>query len=94
MDAWMIAALSFVVVAGATFGAAYLLLRRWPVVSRERLEGRASGFPDSTILRFEPELASRWQRIAARIGEALGPGDRARRSKFREKLAELGLKYV
>lgn len=90
MDAWMIAAVSFVIVGGATFGAAYLLLWRWPVVTRERLEGRAPGFGDSTILRFEPELASRWQRIAARIGRALGPGDRARRSKFRERLVQAG----
>jgi tight adherence protein C len=90
MDAWMIAAISFVVVGGATFGVAYLLLWRWPVVTRERLEGHGSALRDSTILRFEPELASRWQRIAARVGRALGPGDRARRSKFRERLVQAG----
>lgn len=90
MDPFMVAVVSFVVVAGATFGAAYLLLRRWPAVSRERLEGRGAGLRESSILRFEPELASRWQRIAARIGEALGPGDRARRSKIRERLVQAG----
>lgn len=91
MDPVTVAIVSFALVTGTTFVAAYLLLRRWPVVSRERLEGRGASLRGiSSILRFEPELPSRWQRIAATIGKATGSGDQARRLQYRERLVRTG----
>ena len=66
MDAWMIAAISFVVVGGATFGAAYLLLWRWPVVTRERLEGR--GLAEQAHVESAASLALSEAESADRYG--------------------------
>lgn len=90
MDALTVAVLSFVVVAATTFGAAFFLLRRWPAIDPERLESRGAGVRTSSILRFESELASQWQRLAARLGMALGPGDHNRRLQYRMKLVQAG----
>jgi tight adherence protein C len=90
MSAATFAILSFVFVGGVTFLAAFLLLKRIPAVEHDRLR-LGSGDPSSgSILRFESEIQSRWQRIAARLGEALGPGDSARRSQYRRKLVQAG----
>src|SRR5215467_2134291 len=90
MNPVAVAILSFAVVSGATFLTAFLLLKRLPTIERERLQV-ASADPDSvSILRFENEIQSRWQRIAARLGHALGPGDRARRSQYRRRLIQAG----
>jgi tight adherence protein C len=90
MNPVAVAIVSFAVVSGATFLTAFLLLKRLPAIERERLQV-GSADPDSvSILRFESEIQSRWQRIAARLGQALGPGDRARRSQYRRRLIQAG----
>jgi tight adherence protein C len=92
MNPAAVALLSFAIVAGATFLAAYLVLRRWPTVERSRFTATGGGADPQahSILRFDSEFQSRWQRIAARLGEALGPGDRERRSQYRRKLVQAG----
>jgi tight adherence protein C len=90
MNAAAIALLSFTVVSGSTFLAAFLLLRRWPVIEHNRLRGSGPTPGASSILRFESEIQSRWQRLAVRLGESLGPGDRARRSQYRRRLIQAG----
>ena len=90
MNAAGFAILSFVFVAGVTFLAAYLVLKRMPVVERERLQIGGGDPSSASILRFESEIQSRWQRIAVRLGEALGPGDSTRRSQYRRKLIQAG----
>jgi tight adherence protein C len=90
MNAASLAILSFVFVGGVTFLAAFLLLKRMPIVDRDRLRVSGGDPGSASILRFESEIQSRWQRIAVRLGEALGPGDSARRSQYRRKLIQAG----
>lgn len=81
---------TFLVVTATTFLTAFVLLRRWPAIERDRL--RPSG-PDprtASILRFETEIGPRWQRVAERLGAVLGPGDQARRSQYRRRLVQAG----
>jgi tight adherence protein C len=85
-----IALLSFAIVSMTTFLAAYVLLKRWPVVEGERLKAVTVDPHSSSILRFESEIQSRWQRLATRLGQALGPGDQARRSDYRRRLVQAG----
>ena len=85
-----IALLAFAIVSLTTFLAAYVLLKRWPLVESERLRAGAADPRSSSILRFESEIESRWKRIAVRLGEALGPGDQARRSNYRRRLVQAG----
>lgn len=88
MGAAGFAIVSFVVVGGVTFLAAFLLLKRMPAIERHRL--KIDDAESSSILRFEADIQSRWQRIAARLGQSLGPGDSARRSQYRRKLIQAG----
>lgn len=90
MNAAGIAILSFAVVSATTFLAAFLLLKRFPLIERDRLKAGDADASAESILRFESQIESRWQRIAARLGEALGPGDRARRSQYRRRLVQAG----
>jgi tight adherence protein C len=85
-----IAILSFAVISATTFLAAYILLRRWPAVEGARLKAAAADSRSSSILRFENDIQSRWQRLAVRLGRALGPGDQARRSQYRRRLVQAG----
>ena len=90
MNPLTIAVISFIVGGGATFMAAFVLLRYWPAVERNRLKPGSHDPIGSSILRFESEFGSRWQRIAARLGAALGPGDQVRRSQYRRRLVQAG----
>jgi tight adherence protein C len=81
--------ISFLMVAGVTFVAGYLLLQRWPAVDPQRLKAQGPA-PRASILRWEQEIASRWQRIAVRLGRAIGPGDPTRRSQYRRQLIYAG----
>jgi tight adherence protein C len=90
MNPLAVAILSFALVGGATFLAAFLLLRRLPAIEPNRLQAAGAAPAESSILRFDTEIQSRWQRIAVRLGEALGPGDRARRSQYRRRLIQAG----
>jgi len=90
MNAAGLAILSFIFVGGVTFLAAFLLLKRMPIVDRDRLRIGGGDAGSASILRFESEIQSRWQRVAVRLGEALGPGDSTRRSQYRRKLIQAG----
>jgi len=90
MSPTSLAILSFVFVGGVTFLAAFLLLKRMPAVDRDRLEIHGGDGRSASILRFESEIQSRWQRVAVRLGQALGPGDSARRLQYRRKLIQAG----
>lgn len=83
-----IAIVSFGLISATTFLAAYVLLRRWPAIEGARLKAGTTDPRTSSILRFEHEIQSRWQRIAARLGQAIGPGDEARRSQYRRRLVD------
>jgi tight adherence protein C len=85
-----IAIVSFGLISATTFLAAYVLLRRWPAIEGARLKAGTTDPRTSSILRFEHEIQSRWQRIAARLGQAIGPGDEARRSQYRRRLVQAG----
>jgi tight adherence protein C len=85
--------MSFGVVTGVTFLIGYVLLQRLPTVSQERLrpvgrDAQASG--PASILRWDEQIGPAWQRIAARLGQALGPGDQNRRLQYRRRLVWAG----
>jgi tight adherence protein C len=90
MGAAGIAFVSFILISSATFLAAYVLLKRWPAIDAARLKGGRPDARASSILRFETDIQSPWQRVAVRLGQALGPGDRARRSDYRRRLVQAG----
>src|SRR5688572_20971270 len=90
MSPLAIAIVSFGLISATTFLAAYILLKRWPAIEGARLKAPAADPRTSSILRFENEIQSRWQRIAVRLGQALGPGDHARRSQYRRRLVQAG----
>src|SRR5262245_58230830 len=82
---------SFALVAGITFLVGYILLQRFPSIGQERLRpGARDPEVSSSILRWEADLNPGWQRMAARLGRALGPGDRTRRAQYRRRLVWAG----
>jgi tight adherence protein C len=85
-----IAMLSFAAIAGIMVVTGWLLLQRMPAVGKERLNPQGVQHADSSILRWSHDIAPRWQRVATRLGEAIGPGDATRRSQYRKKLVVAG----
>lgn len=84
MDSMTIVVVSFIIAAGGAFLAGALLLRWWPAVRLERLKVPA---PESaSILRWEDQARTAWQRILERLGRAGGPRDGAMQSKYRQRL--------
>ena len=59
MNAAAIAVLSFIVVSGVTFLAAYLMLRWFPAVESQRLRPAGADLGASSILRFDSQIQSR-----------------------------------
>lgn len=85
------ALVAFLIVAGATFLAAALPLRWWPAVRRDRLAAQAPETgPATTILRWEEQARAGWQRTIERLGRSVGPKDRAKLSKSRQRLVWAG----
>jgi tight adherence protein C len=83
------ALLTFVGVAGATFITGYVLMRRWPAFHASRLaSGTAS--VDPSVLRWDDESRSAWQRVVERLGRAAGPRENVRLWKWRTKLVHAG----
>jgi tight adherence protein C len=81
------AVVSFLLVASVTVVIAFLLLRIWPAVSRERLRPSTSPAGEASILRWDETTG--WTRFAERVGRrALGSD--ARPSKYRQRLAWAG----
>jgi len=90
MDPVTLVVVSFGLVAGVTFLIGYVVLQRIPSIGQERLRpvGRDPG-PDS-ILRWEQDFGSAWQRIALRLSRLLGRGDPKRRLQYRRRLVWAG----
>ncbi|HLC43309.1 MAG TPA: type II secretion system F family protein [Methylomirabilota bacterium] len=83
--------LTFIIVGGITFLTAALLLRWWPQVRQERLQGAAPGGGPPSILRWEDQTSSTpWQRIIERLGRVATPRDSAKISRVRQRLARAG----
>ncbi len=82
--------LSFLIVAGVTFLAGMALLRWWPAVQRERLSAHAAGGGPTSILRWNDEPGTAWQRTAERIGRAVAGSPEAAPSKYRQRLIWAG----
>ena len=91
MNALWTAMFSFATVAGVTLITGWLLLRRMPAIGQERLNPRGVDQADASILRWGNEMVPIWQRLATRLGHALGPGDTTRRTQYRKKLLWAGL---
>ena len=85
-----IATLSFAVVTGTMVITGWLLLKQMPAVGRERLNPQRVRHGDASILRWEDDIVPRWQRLATRLGEAIGPGKATRRMRYRKKLLNAG----
>jgi tight adherence protein C len=91
MNSVALVLMSFGVVAGVTFLIGYTLLQRVPTVGQERLRPTArEPQASSSILRWDQEIGPAWQRVAARLGRALGPGDQNRRMQYRRRLVWAG----
>jgi tight adherence protein C len=82
--------LSFLIVAGVTFLAAMALLRWWPAVQRERLSAPSAGGGPASILRWNGEPGTTWQRTAERIGRAVAGSPEGAPSKYRQRLLWAG----
>lgn len=84
--------LTFVGVGALTLLAGLLLLRRWPQVRAERLQGpEAVAVSPPSILRWdEGAPASWWQRLLERFARVARPKDAAKVSKLRQRLAWAG----
>ena len=90
MDPLTYAVLSFILVAGVTYGGGVLLFRWWSPVQREqrhRLQPEAGA---SSILRWEDRAKAGWQRTLERLARALGPRDSAKLSRVRQRLVWAG----
>ncbi len=87
-----IAAVSFVLVAGLTFGVGALLLRLLPAIRAERLAGiTPAAVPGSvSILRWEGHAARRWQGTVERVGRWLTPRDAGLLARYRNRLIQAG----
>jgi tight adherence protein C len=83
------AILTFILVSGLTGVTAYVLLRLFPTVGRERL-GTASQAAPASILRFEQGPRAGWQRIFERLGQRVTPSDTNKIVQTREKLLAAG----
>jgi tight adherence protein C len=85
--------MSFAVVAGITFVVGFVLLQRVPSVGQQRLKPGArepEAGSSTSILRWDEQLGSSWQRWAVRLGQSLGPGDPNRRMQYRRRLVWAG----
>ena len=83
--------LTFVIVAGVTLLASMALLKWWPVVQRGRLATSAGGgVVDESILRWNVQPTSGWQRTAERIGRAVGSSEETAPSRYRQRLMWAG----
>jgi len=83
--------LTFVIVAGVTVLASMALLKLWPVVQRGRLAASAGGsVREESILRWNDQPTSGWQRTAERIARALGSSEETAASKYRQRLIWAG----
>lgn len=90
MDPIIVAVVTFVIVGGAMFGTAALLLQVLPVVRRERLFlGGRQHREGEAVLRWETAQAG-WQRLIERLGSLAKPKDTAKLTKYRQRLAWAG----
>lgn len=90
MDPITVAVITFVVIVGAMTVAGGLLLQWLPAVKRERLvaEGRERKV-DEGLLRWETAQAG-WQRLIERLGTIARPKDKAKLTKYQQRLARAG----
>jgi tight adherence protein C len=90
MSALGTATLSFAMIAGITMITGWILLRRMSAIGQARLNPQRVQHEDSSILRWGEGIVPIWQRLATRLGQAIGPGDATRRSQYRRKLISAG----
>jgi tight adherence protein C len=82
--------LAFVVVGAMTFLAGLGLLRWWPQVRAERLQGTTTAPSPPSILRWEEAGPSWWQRVLARFGKPVVPKDAVKVTRLRQRLVWAG----
>src|SRR5688572_24416375 len=80
---------SFVVVAGLTFGIAALLLRLMPAFREERLAGRSTPDVAASLLRWQEERSD-WRAAVERLGRRLTPRDSLGFERYRRRLVRAG----
>ncbi len=90
MDPLTYAVLSFIIVAGVTYGGGVLLFRRWSPVQREQRQRLQPEAGASSILRWEDRAKGGWQRTLERLARALGPRDSTKLSRVRQRLVWAG----
>jgi tight adherence protein C len=83
--------LAFVVVGAMTFLAGLGLLRWWPQVRAQRLQGATTAPSSPSILRWDEGIGpSWWQRVLERCGKSVVPKDAAKVSRLRQRLTWAG----
>jgi tight adherence protein C len=81
------AIVAFVVVLGVTFLTGLALLQLWPAVARRRLGAPTSQASATSILRWDEQATTTWQRVFERLGRRFGPRDRTKQSRYRQRLS-------
>jgi tight adherence protein C len=90
MDNIPLLTIAFLIVAGVTFLAGWLLLRWWPAVPTGRFSGAPAGSGDASILRWGEEPRAGWRGMLTRVGRAAEPRAEKERRKYRRRLAYAG----
>lgn len=90
MNPLTLSLLSFVIVAGITFVTGALLLRWRLAVGGERLKAPVPEAGPASILRWDEQTRTSWQRLLAGLGRTLGPRDTTRVSGYRKRLGWAG----
>ena len=93
MSVFVLVAMSFVVVAGATFAVGALLLRLLPGLKAERLAApvAAATGGDVSILRWEERAGRDWHALVERVGGWLLPRDADLFARYRKRLIVGGM---
>ena len=93
MSALVLVAMTFVMVAGATFAVGALLLRLLPALRAERLAApvAATATGDVSILRWEDRAGRDWHALVERVGGWLASRDATLFARYRKRLVQAGL---
>ncbi|HXH82185.1 MAG TPA: type II secretion system F family protein [Candidatus Tectomicrobia bacterium] len=81
--------LTFLVVTGVTFLAAYLVMQR-SGVRRDRFAAAVASRDDVSVMRFQDETPSILHRYILRLGELVNPKDAVKSAKVRQRLIWAG----
>lgn len=91
MSVTTMVAISFLLVAGVTFGVGALLLRLVPAIRAGRLAAPvAAAAVDVSVLRWDERYAAGWRALVERLGRRLTPSDAGLLARYRQRLIRAG----